>query len=265
MWLDKAHLLSTTHKCTIGSSEQQAMQRDLELAHKVQRGLLPVAAPAVDGYQFFDFYEAANQVGGDFYDYIVLRDGRVAVVLADVSGKGVSAALVMARLSAEVRYWLASEPSAAKAVDKINESFSSAGWEDRFVTFVLALLDPRTNRVTIVNAGHMPPFIRHGPNQVEELAPEISGMPLGVGDMPFDSSEVKLAPGELLTLFTDGISEALNPKNELYTLDRLKHQLEMESDSTATLGHAVLDDVKRHVAGRCKSDDMCLVVFGRNV
>ena len=89
----------------------------------MQHGLLPTAPPAVDGYQFFDFYEAANQVGGDFYDYIVLRDGRVAVVLADVSGKGVSAALVMAKLSAEVRYWLASEPSAAKAVDKINDSF----------------------------------------------------------------------------------------------------------------------------------------------
>ncbi len=245
--------------------KQQAVQRDLELAHKVQRGLLPIAPPSVEGYQFFDFYEAANQVGGDFYDYIVLRDGRVAVVLADVSGKGVSAALVMARLSAEVRYWLASEPSAATAVSKINESFCQAGWEDRFVTFVLTLLDPKEHRVTVVNAGHMPPFVRHGAGKVEEVAPEISGLPLGVADgMTYDASEVVLAPGEMITAFTDGISEALNPANELYTLERLKQRLALPADGAAAQGRAVLDDVKRHAAGRAQSDDMCLVVFGRN-
>ena len=84
--------------------EQQALQRDLELAHKVQQGLLPSAPPKIAGYQFFDFYEPANQVGGDYYDYVPLPDGRLAVVVADVSGKGVSAALLMAKLSAEVRY-----------------------------------------------------------------------------------------------------------------------------------------------------------------
>jgi sigma-B regulation protein RsbU (phosphoserine phosphatase) len=246
--------------------KQQSIQRDLELAHKVQRGLLPTAPPKVEGYQFFDFYEAANQVGGDFYDYIPLRDGRVAVVLADVSGKGVSAALVMARLSAEVRYWLASEPSAATAVSKINESFCQAGWEDRFVTFVLALLDPREHRVTIVNAGHMPPFVRHQDKTVETVAPDIAGLPLGVADgISYDAAEVTLKAGETLTLFTDGISEALNPANELYTLERLQRRLGgAADDNAAELGRSVLDDVKRHAAGYAQSDDMCLVVFGRN-
>ena len=219
----------------------------------------------VEGYQFFDFYEAANQVGGDFYDYIVLRDGRVAVVLADVSGKGVSAALVMARLSAEVRYWLASEPSAATAVDKINESFCQAGWEDRFVTFVLTLLDPREHRVTVVNAGHMPPYVRRSSGLIETVAADIAGLPLGVADgMTYDAAEVSLDPGEMITAFTDGISEALNPANELYTLERLQQQLGSATDSTATWAAPILDDVKRHVAGHAQSDDMCLVVFGRN-
>jgi sigma-B regulation protein RsbU (phosphoserine phosphatase) len=228
---------------------------------------LPTAPPKVEGYQFFDFYEAANQVGGDFYDYIPLRDGRVAVVLADVSGKGVSAALVMARLSAEVRYWLASEPSAATAVSKINESFCQAGWEDRFVTFVLALLDPREHRVTIVNAGHMPPCVRHQDKTVETVAPDIAGLPLGVADgISYDAAEVTLKAGETLTLFTDGISEALNPANELYTLERLQKRLgsPAENENAAELGRSVLDDVKRHAAGYAQSDDMCLVVFGRN-
>jgi phosphoserine phosphatase RsbU/P len=244
---------------------QMAVQHDLELAHKVQQGLLPSAPPKVEGYQFFDFYEPAYQVGGDFYDYILLPGGRVAVVLADVSGKGVSAALVMAKLSAEVRYCLVSEPTAAQAVDRINETFCRAGWEDRFVTFVLALLDPREHRVTIVNAGHMPPFARLGTGKVEEVAPAIAGFPLGIADgVNYEAAELSLAPGEVITLFTDGISEALNPENELYTLERLQKEVSLEAENAAVLGRTILDDVKRHAAGRAQSDDMCLVVFGRN-
>jgi serine phosphatase RsbU (regulator of sigma subunit) len=245
--------------------KQQVVQADLNAARKVQKTLLPTSAPTVEKYQFFDFYESAYQVGGDFYDYVLLRDGRVAVVLADVSGKGVAAALVMAKLSAEVRYSLATESTAAKAVDRINASFCHSGWEDRFATFVLALLDPQANRATIVNAGHMPPLLRRGQGKVEEVAPEISGLPLGVSeDVSFESAEVTLEPGEMITFFTDGISEALNPANELYTLDRLRQQLGQPSENAATLGQAVLDDVRHHAAGRAQSDDMCLVVFGRD-
>ena len=187
------------------------------------------------------------------------------MVLADVSGKGVSAALVMAKLSAEVRYCLVSEPSAAKAVDRINETFCRAGWEDRFVTFVLALLDPHEHRVTIVNAGHMPPFARFAAGKVEEVATDISGLPLGVFDgVNYDAAELSLAPGEVITLFTDGISEALNPANELYTLERLQKEVSLEAANAAVLGRTILDDVRKHAAGRAQSDDMCLVVFGRN-
>jgi serine phosphatase RsbU (regulator of sigma subunit) len=189
----------------------------------------------------------------------------VAVVLSDVSGKGVAAALVMARLSADVRYWLASEPSAAKAVDRINESFCRSGWEDRFATFVLALLDPRENRVTVVNAGHMPPLVRQAGGRVEEVAPNSSGFVLGMAEgVEYESADVALGPGEMLVLFTDGISEALNPANDLYTLKRLAEQTGRGADGAAALGRAILDDVKQHAAGRAQSDDMCLVVFGRN-
>jgi phosphoserine phosphatase RsbU/P len=245
---------------------QQKIQADLNAARQVQKTLLPTHPPVVEGYQFFDFYEPASQVGGDFYDYVVLRDGRVAVVLADVSGKGVAAALVMSKLSSEVRYSLASEPNAAKAVDEINASFCRAGWEDRFATFVLALLDPKTNRVTFVNAGHMSPMIRHRLGQVADVgSPDDSGLPLGVtDDVEYMAREIELKPGEVITIFTDGISEALNPANELYTLERLQQQIALATDGPMTLGKTILEDVKRHAAGRAQSDDMCMVVFGRN-
>ena len=141
----------------------QAMRRELAVAHEVQRGFLPSAAPRIPEYDFFEFYEPANQLGGDYYDYVELPGGRLAVVVADVSGKGISASLLMAKLSAETRYCLASEPSPAAAVGRLNRAFCDSGWEDRFVTMVLAVLDPRRHEVTVVNAGHLPPLLRRGP------------------------------------------------------------------------------------------------------
>jgi phosphoserine phosphatase RsbU/P len=246
------------------SLKQQGVQRDLELAHKVQQGLLPAAPPMVEKYHFFDFYEPANQVGGDFYDYIRLSGDRLAIVLADVSGKGVSAALVMAKLSAEVRYCLASEPSAAAAINRINNSFCHSGWDDRFVTMVLALLDPLREEATIVNAGHMPPLLRRGVHQVESVGGDESGVPLGVdADYQYNASTIRLAPGDFMTLFTDGISEAMNPENQLYGIDRLTKQVGADAADVAVLGRRILDDVKRFVGGRPQSDDMCLLCFGR--
>jgi phosphoserine phosphatase RsbU/P len=246
------------------SLKQQQVQRDLELAHKVQQGLLPAAPPKIDKYHFFDFYEPANQVGGDFYDYIHLSGDRLAIILADVSGKGVSAALVMAKLSAEVRYCLASESSAAAAINRINNTFCHSGWDDRFVTMVLALLDPRREEATIVNAGHMPPLLRRGTHVVEPIGGEQSGVPLGVdADYQYNASTMRLAPGDFMTLFTDGISEAMNPENQLYGLERLTKQVGSPAADVAALGRQILDDVKRFVGGRPQSDDMCLLCFGR--
>ncbi len=244
--------------------KQRQTERDLELAHKVQQGLLPSAPPRMEGHHFFDFYEPANQVGGDFYDYIRLPGGRLAIVLADVSGKGVSAALVMAKLSAEVRYCLASEPNVATAINRINHSFCHSGWDDRFVTMVAVVYDPKTEELTLVNAGHMPPLLRLGHTKVEPLGGDEAGVPLGVDpDHQYQDSRMRLAPGNLLTIFTDGISEAMNAQNELYGLDRLTSQVGGPADNVASLGRQILDDVKRFVGGRPQSDDMCLICFGR--
>ena len=140
----------------------EAIKRELAVAHEVQRGILPSAAPSIPGYEFFEFYEPANQLGGDYYDYVELPGGRLAVVVADVSGKGISAALLMAKLSAETRYCLASEPSPAAALGRLNRLFCDSSWEDRFVTMVLAVLDPRRHEAVVVNAGHLPPLLAAG-------------------------------------------------------------------------------------------------------
>ncbi len=244
--------------------KRQSLDRDLELAHKVQRGLLPAHPPLVNHYHFFDFYEPANQVGGDYYDYVELSDSRIAVVLGDVSGKGVSAALLMAKLSGEVRFCLASEPTAAGAMTRINAAFCRSGWDDRFVTFILVIVDPVNHEVTVVNAGHMPPLLRHGNRQVEPIGEDDSGVPLGIdSDATYVQTTRKLVVGDTLTLFTDGISEAMNAAGELYGLDRLLRQVGSEAGNVSLLGRQILEDVRRFVDGRPQSDDMCLACFGR--
>lgn len=245
--------------------KQRALSRDLELAHRVQRGLLPPAPPKIPGYFFFDFYESANQVGGDYYDYIEFADGRIAVVLGDVSGKGVSAALVMAKLSGEVRFDLASTPTAAEALNRINASFCRSGWEDRFVTFVVAIVDPKSNELTIANAGHMAPMLRTRDGQVHCLGEDVTGLPLGVSaDYEYGQMVHTLQPGEAITLFTDGISEAMNEAGDLYTIDRLSSQILQSTGDLNALGQQILADVKRFVGTHSQSDDMCLACFGRD-
>jgi sigma-B regulation protein RsbU (phosphoserine phosphatase) len=244
---------------------QRARARELAVAHEVQRGFLPSAPPQIDHYEFFDFYESAHELGGDYYDYVQLPEGRLAVVVADVSGKGASAALLMARLSAETRFCLASEPTPTAAIGRLNRVFCGSGWEDRFVTLVLAVLDPIRHEVTIVNAGHLPPLLRHAPAAVEAVGEPETRLPLGVDkDVSYAQHTFTLAPGDCLALYTDGITEAMNDRGDLYGHARLWAQLASDAQRVSTIGEAILRDVKQFVGARSQSDDMCLTCFGRS-
>jgi phosphoserine phosphatase RsbU/P len=243
---------------------QQAMTRDLELARRMQRALLPSKPPEVPGYCFFDYYQSARQVGGDYYDYVELPGGRFAVIVGDVAGKGVSAALLMARLSSDVRFLLASEEDPAIAVQKINAGFANADWQDKFVTMIVAVVDPATHKLTLVNAGHMAPLLRANGGTVETIGEEAAGLPLGVtDDYPYEANHRDLAPGDFLTIFTDGFSEAMNSERELYGLERLTQEISSPALSVVDLGRHILEDVRKFVSGYAQSDDMCLACFGR--
>ena len=245
---------------------QEQFKRDLELANRVQQGLLPSVPPEIEGFEVFDFYEAAHQVGGDYFSYIPLSENRLAVVLADVSGKGVSAALVMAALSADVRYTLAIESDVAKAVTLLNASFMRSGWDDRFATFVVVVLDSTSNAVSVVSAGHLPTYLRKSDGSVESVGFEEAGLPLGVDPTyVYEAAEVTVTAGCTIVLYTDGISEAMDHKNETYGLKRLEEVLSEPADSPAAVGQRLLVDVERHAAGQVRSDDMCLVCVGRPV
>jgi len=245
--------------------KERALAHELALAHEVQRGFLPAGRPRIEDYDFFDFYEPANELGGDFYDYVRLSDGRTAVVVADVSGKGIAASLLVAKLSAEFRNSLAAEPTPAEAVGLVNRQLCDPRWDDRFTTMVMCVLDPARNELTVVNAGHMPPLLRSPDGQVVAVGEAEIGLPLGVlSDEVYSNHTVPLAPGECLTLYTDGITEAMNGDNDLYGSERLIEQLSREAQGVMAVGQGILDDVKLFVGRRSQSDDMCMACFGRN-
>ncbi|MFT7639371.1 MAG: sigma-B regulation protein RsbU (phosphoserine phosphatase), partial [Pirellulaceae bacterium] len=194
--------------------EQNSLQRDLELAREVQNSFLPATAPDIKGYEFFHYYKPANHVGGDYYDYIHLQDGRIAIVVADVVGHGVAAALLMAKLSAETRFCLASTSTPAKAVTQLNNRITALNVE-RFITMVLVVIDPKNNEVTIVNAGHMAPIMRKQSGDLVEPSEDSGGLPIGIADgIDYEQIVVKLEPSELMLLYTDGINESENEAEE---------------------------------------------------
>ncbi|MCC6493688.1 MAG: SpoIIE family protein phosphatase [Pirellulales bacterium] len=244
---------------------QQALQRDLEVAREMQQALLPRSAPDVRGYHFFQHYQAAYEVGGDYYDYVLLPEDRFATVVGDVAGKGVSAAILMAKLSSDVRFWLAREPDPARAMAQINATFLRHGWDDRFVTMVVAVVDPQACLLTLVNAGHMPPILRSADGKVQEVGGDEAGLPLGVAeDYQYEAFRREFLAGDLLTIFTDGFSEAMNSRRELFGIDRL---LALCGDKTAQprdLGSCILQSVRKFAGDYPQSDDMCLVCFGRD-
>jgi serine phosphatase RsbU (regulator of sigma subunit) len=202
-------------------------------------------------------------VGGDYYDYVELPDGSTAILVADVAGKGVAAAMVMARVSAEAKFCLATETGPGVAMNKLNDRLCRLQLE-RFVTMVMLVLDPRTHRVTIVNAGHMPPLRRHADGTVEDLGTASSGMPLGiVPGNQYGETTISLAPGESLTMYTDGVQDAENEEGERYEVDRILGHVRDRGSCVRTLGRTLIDDVQRFMGDRPQVDDICLVCLGR--
>ena len=141
------------------------LERDLELDKRVQKRYLPKRLPQLAGYEFFAHYESAQEVGGDYYDFIPLPNNRLGVMIGDVAGKGVAAALLMAKVSSDARFCTLTESSLADAITRLNEHMQEAGLLDRFVTFGGCLIDLSQHSITVVNAGHPPPLIYRGRQQ----------------------------------------------------------------------------------------------------
>jgi len=242
--------------------KQRDLERELDFATQVQLGFLPNKRPQAAGFEFCDYYEAAHRVGGDYFDYIELPGGRVAVAVADVAGKGIPAALLMARLYSATRYHLLSQPDLGLALSDLNRDISTSGLGHRFVTCALAVIDPATRVVALANAGHLPPLIRHADGSITEVVSQHAGMPLGiVPDQEFGQQQHQLGPGDTWLMFTDGVTEAMNGDSEIFGTERLQQSLARAPEELGAMIEAVVADVETHCGERDQSDDMCLVAF----
>src|SRR5262245_48698594 len=239
------------------------VRRDLEAATRIQKSFLPAERPKVPGMAFFDYYSSAQHVGGDYYDYIRLPRNRLAVAVGDVAGKGVAAALLMAQLSAATRFCLATEPTVAAAVRRLNSAMLRVCGDGRFVTFIVGVIDLATLKTTWVNAGHIPPLLRKANGEVQTVGEAKAGIPLGVFDKPVEEASLPLEPGDTVLLCTDGVTETKNATNDLYGADRLRSLLTAAPTDVEQMGLAVLTDVRKFAAGRPPHDDLTLVCFGR--
>lgn len=249
----------------LDSKRVESMRTDLELAHELQQRFLPQRAPETDQFEFYSYYRPMQQVGGDYFDYVRLPDDRIGIIVADVVGHGIAAALLMAKISAESRFALATSETAVEAISKMNDSLSGMNL-DRFVTLVLGLLDLKSNQMTIVNAGHMPPILRKSVNgEIVQLAEEESGLPLGIlEEFEYESVTIEFAPGDVMVMYTDGINEAMNAEgNQLTTATMIREMENGQAKTPESVGKLLCDVVARHSGREPAIDDACLVCIGR--
>ncbi len=242
---------------------QKMVEKDLELAKRVQQAFLPAASPQLNGYTFYHYYQPADEIGGDYFDYIDLPDGRIAIVVADVVGHGVSAAMLMAKLSAETRFALATHTVPSEAIKSLNSRIYALGVQ-KFITFLCLVLEPTSGHIVIVNAGHMAPLWKRSRELIEEPGEEQTGVPVGIMDeFEFEQATISLAPGERLVLYTDGINEAPNSAGAMFGTAKLRELLHGQQSNVELIGSTMIQTVREFIKGTMQADDMCLVVVGR--
>ncbi|REJ71825.1 MAG: FHA domain-containing protein [Planctomycetota bacterium] len=252
---------ATLHEALLRKRE---LDRDLDFATQVQLGFLPKSRPTVEHYAFADYYEAALRIGGDYFDYVMLPEGKVAVTLGDVAGKGMPAALLMARLYSSARYQLLANESPAQAVAGLNREIASSGLGHRFITFLVLVVDPAEHTVRLVNAGHLAPLLRRTDGKIEQLGRDESGLPLGiVPDLDYQESQFAIKSGETLIGYTDGVTEAMNEQREIFGRRRLEKCIADTDGDIDAVVNAIVNSVEDYVGESALRDDTCIVGLQR--
>src|SRR2546421_575339 len=242
--------------------ENERIQHELRVAQLIQKTLLPKDLPALPGWKVNAYYQAARQVGGDFYDFIYLDDGRLGLVIGDVTDKGVPAALLMATTRSVLRAVAQRVVKPGQVLERVNEIIYQDIPPKMFVTCLYALLDPETGQLLYANAGHDLPYHRHQVGEVTEL--RATGMPLGLmPGMKYEEKETRLAYGESILFYSDGIVEAHNSDRGMYGFPRLM-KLVGEYDEDSSLKDVVLEDLAEFTGpGWEQEDDITMVTLQR--
>ncbi len=242
---------------------ERILKRDLTQAAEIQRAILPEHAPQVTGLDIAGYNLPCRTVGGDYYGFINYPQGRVGLALGDVSGKGMPAALMVMAFEARLRVLAEVEDSAAALVTRLNKVTCYNCPSNRFITFFYGILDPATGQLAYANGGHNPPFVVRASGQVEALT---GGGPV-LGILPiisYKQEQAQLEPGDLLVIYSDGVTEATNTADEEFGEERLTEVLRNRRDEPASaIVSAVIESVNQFALGAPQADDITLVIARR--
>ena len=239
-----------------------ALQNELDVASRMQQSILPTVFPKTPGYQVFGNMEPAREVGGDFFDVINLEGGRIGLTIADVSGKGVPAALFMMSSRTLMKGSAIGVPEPGNVLEEVNNLLEADNEAAMFVTLFYAVLDPETGTLLYANGGHNPPLVVHA-GGASAVLPMTGGVALGVmSGLAYRQDVATLQPGDIAILYTDGVTEAMNARDEEFGLDRLQAVFaERQPDNAREVSLAVFEAVHAFAGTTPQSDDItCLIV-----
>jgi serine phosphatase RsbU (regulator of sigma subunit) len=246
-------------------SERERIAQELRVAREIQQASLPKKVPQLEGWQVSPHYQPAREVGGDFYDFFDLEEGRVGVVVGDATGKGMPAALVAEATSNMLRAVAQALDSSSpgEVLERVNETLMARIPPNMFVTCFYAILEPKSGRLLYANAGHDLPYLRRRGSECEEL--RARGMPLGLmPGMSYEQKEIVLDAGETALFYSDGLVEAHDPKGEMFGFPRLQ-ELVAEHGEEGRLEGFLLEELYSFVGeGWEQEDDITFLTLRRS-
>jgi hypothetical protein len=234
---------------------------ELEVARQLQRDLLPSKAPEIPGHRIAHSYRTANEIGGDYYDFLPLPDGRFGLVIGDASGHGMAAGLLMAIANAALKLAIEVDPTPERVTALLNRVLCKTGDRRAFMSLFYGLLTPSSGHLEYVCAGHPFPLLRRASGEVEELGR--GGLPLGIREtVELTRAEVTLGARDLLLLYSDGLPESVNGAGEAFGFEKLRELLRIEGEPRA-IHDRVLRALDTHLAGEPLTDDVSIVVVAK--
>jgi serine phosphatase RsbU (regulator of sigma subunit)/predicted ester cyclase len=246
--------------------ERERVEQELQVARSIQQASLPKEVPTLEGWQISPFYRPAREVGGDFYDFHLLSEGRLGVVVGDATGKGVPAALVMATTCGMLQLAAQALDSSSprEVLERVNEVLLARIPANMFVTCFYAILEPESGRLIYANAGHDLPYLRRRNGEAEEL--RARGMPLGLMlEMGYEEKEIVLDGGDSAFFYSDGLVEAHDPKGEMFGFPRLRALIAEQADGERSLGDFLMEELYSFVGeGWEQEDDITLLTLRRS-
>jgi len=242
-------------------ADRVVVRDELEVARELQRELLPRRAPGVSGYDFAFSYRTANTIGGDYYDFLALEDGRLVVVVGDASGHGIAAGLLMAIANSALKLAFDADTDPVAAAQLVNRALCRTGGPRAFMTLFCGVLEPQSGRMQFVCAGHPYPLLRRADGEIVELG--AGALPLGMRmEHALESYEAVIGPGDTLLLYTDGVVETLEVGGESFGFERLRDGL-APGGASQVIHDRILNELDRFRGDEPVYDDCSLVVVSR--